>query len=234
MYIHTSTGTFSKFVKRCRQDEIRRRDCHEIKSLPSQPKNHRFESSTIDKLSTILSPRRNTLRRHYVYDTSQDLMRRRDYQNKSKIHCDQVSTNCCQDETHSTDMMRMIHCKIWCIAVSIKKTGKASAKNSATSLWWIFLSRVRHWISKSKTYTDITSGSAVDFQSWIPWRTWTAWVWEFQRGNRTWISKSKSKSNTGLGSLNLKVSFAEFSLFYRALLQKRPVILRSLVVVATP
>ena len=30
------------------------------------------------------------------------------------------------------------------------------------------------------------------------------------------------------------VSFAEYSLFYRALLQKRPVILRSLLIVATP
>ena len=31
-----------------------------------------------------------------------------------------------------------------------------------------------------------------------------------------------------IGSLKLKVSFAEHSLFYRALLQKRPIILRSL------
>ena len=32
----------------------------------------------------------------------------------------------------------------------------------------------------------------------------------------------------------LQVSFAEYSLFYRALLQKRPIILRSLLIVATP
>jgi len=37
-----------------------------------------------------------------------------------------------------------------------------------------------------------------------------------------------------VGSLKLQVSFAEYSLFYRARLQKRPVILRSLLVVATP
>jgi len=36
------------------------------------------------------------------------------------------------------------------------------------------------------------------------------------------------------GPLQLYVTFAEYSLFYRALLQKRPVILRSLLVVATP
>jgi len=37
-----------------------------------------------------------------------------------------------------------------------------------------------------------------------------------------------------VGSLKLQVSFAEYSLFYRALLQRRPMILRSLVIVATP
>ena len=35
-------------------------------------------------------------------------------------------------------------------------------------------------------------------------------------------------------SLKLQVSFAEYSLFYRDLLQKRPIILRSLLIVATP
>jgi len=37
-----------------------------------------------------------------------------------------------------------------------------------------------------------------------------------------------------VGSLKLQVSFAEYSLFYTALLQKRPIILRSLLIVATP
>jgi len=37
-----------------------------------------------------------------------------------------------------------------------------------------------------------------------------------------------------VGSLKLQVSFAEYSLFYRALLRKRPTILRSLRIVATP
>ena len=37
-----------------------------------------------------------------------------------------------------------------------------------------------------------------------------------------------------VGSLKLPVSFAEYSLFYRALLQKRPIILRSLLLEATP
>jgi len=37
-----------------------------------------------------------------------------------------------------------------------------------------------------------------------------------------------------VGSLKLYVTFAEYSLFYRALLQKRPIILRSLLIVATP
>jgi len=37
-----------------------------------------------------------------------------------------------------------------------------------------------------------------------------------------------------VGSLKLYVSFAEHSLFYRALLQKRRILLRSLLIVATP
>jgi len=37
-----------------------------------------------------------------------------------------------------------------------------------------------------------------------------------------------------VGSLKLQVSFAENRLFYRALLQKRPIILRSLLIEATP
>jgi len=37
-----------------------------------------------------------------------------------------------------------------------------------------------------------------------------------------------------VGSLKLQVSFAEYRLFYRALLQKRPIISRSLLIVATP
>jgi len=37
-----------------------------------------------------------------------------------------------------------------------------------------------------------------------------------------------------VGSFKFDVSFSEYSLFYRALLQKRPVILRSLLIVATP
>jgi len=37
-----------------------------------------------------------------------------------------------------------------------------------------------------------------------------------------------------VGALKLQVTFAEYSLFYRALLQKRPIILRSLQVVVTP
>jgi len=37
-----------------------------------------------------------------------------------------------------------------------------------------------------------------------------------------------------VGTLKLQVSFAEYSLCYRSLLQKRPTILRSILIVATP
>jgi len=41
-------------------------------------------------------------------------------------------------------------------------------------------------------------------------------------------------SYMSVGSIKLYVSFAEYGLFYRALLQKRPIILRRLLHVATP
>jgi len=58
-----------------------------------------------------------------------------------------------------------------------------------------------------------------------------------------WILKSQHYSHViyihysmgwlrWVGSLKLQVSFAEYSLFYRALLQKRPIILRRLLIVA--
>ena len=37
-----------------------------------------------------------------------------------------------------------------------------------------------------------------------------------------------------VGSLKLYVFFAEYDLYYRSLLQKRPIILRSLLIVDTP
>jgi len=37
-----------------------------------------------------------------------------------------------------------------------------------------------------------------------------------------------------VGSLKLQVSFAEYSLFHRALLPKRPIIGRRLLIIATP
>ena len=47
------------------------------------------------------------------------------------------------------------------------------------------------------------------------------WIWDME-----WLRL--------VGSLKLFVSFAEYSLFYRALFQKRPTIWRSLLIVATP
>jgi len=61
--------------------------------------------------------------------------------------------------------------------------------------------------------------------------------------NAAWVhvkaSRIKAKKNDMgwlrlVESIKLLVSFAEYSLFYRALLQKRPMILRSLLIVATP
>ena len=55
---------------------------------------------------------------------------------------------------------------------------------------------------------------------------------------RRYSAKDRHKLTIGwlrlVSSFKLQVSFAEYTLFYRALLQKRPVIWRSLLIVATP
>jgi len=52
------------------------------------------------------------------------------------------------------------------------------------------------------------------------------WYMRIDLGDMGWLR--------WVGSLKLKVSFAEYCLFCRALLQKRPIILWSLLIVATP
>jgi len=54
---------------------------------------------------------------------------------------------------------------------------------------------------------------------------------------RVWPTKHHHSPRSWLrlvGSLKLQVSFAGYSLFYRAPLQKRPITLKSLLIVATP
>ena len=55
---------------------------------------------------------------------------------------------------------------------------------------------------------------------------------------RRYSAKDRHKLTIGwlrlVSSFKLQVSFAEYTLFYRALLQKRPIILRSVLIVATP
>jgi len=65
------------------------------------------------------------------------------------------------------------------------------------------------------------------------------WLWSWLLRNITsnqrcamWVTSSNVHSNLSgrlVGSLKLHVSFAEYSLFFRAFLQKRPMILRNLV-----
>jgi len=69
-------------------------------------------------------------------------------------------------------------------------------------------------------------------------------VWQWVRGCGSEFVSVNNKSTkrvwiydicpTAYGSLKSHFSFAEYRLFYRALLQKRPTILMSLLIVATP
>jgi len=60
----------------------------------------------------------------------------------------------------------------------------------------------------------------------------TAWLWNKLRSRRKWRGGHGVATISRL--LKVYVSFAEYRLFYRALLQKRPTIWRSLLIVATP
>jgi len=70
----------------------------------------------------------------------------------------------------------------------------------------------------------------------VPVRVESDWRW--RKSTRAREMLSPTPTHMGwlrlVGSLKLHVSFAEYSLFYMALLQKRPIILRSLLIVATP
>jgi len=95
----------------------------------------------------------------------------------------------------------------------------------ATTLqrWWFF----NFWMSHV-TCESVTSRVGESRHIWISHVTLAAsenswYQFCFDIGWLWWA-----------GAWKLQVSFAESSLFYRALLQKRPIILRSLLIVATP
>jgi len=94
----------------------------------------------------------------------------------------------------------------------------------------------RIWVKFQKTM----------FRIWVKFQTTMFLIWvKFQQ--TPGLCSKKSHTKAGLvykkspmgwlrlvGSLNLQVSFAEYRLFYRSLLQKRPSISRSILVAATP
>jgi len=56
-------------------------------------------------------------------------------------------------------------------------------------------------------------------------------MWRYTWDDMPWVTMGWLRS---VGSMKLQVSFAEYRLFYRALLQKRPIILSILLTKATP
>ena len=72
---------------------------------------------------------------------------------------------------------------------------------------------------------------------WANWANWTNWAKVFGKLSSELTFKLQKMTMGWLrlvGSLKWWVSFAEYSLFYRALLQKRPIIGRSSLIVANP
>jgi len=98
-----------------------------------------------------------------------------------------------------------------------------------------------HYANESETITlsCFTTHSKMSLKSWSCPRQGY-----FGHTDDTAMLRSHETRHNGLdslmgwltlgGSFRLLVSFAEYSLFYRALLQKRPIILRSLLIVVAP
>ena len=110
--------------------------------------------------------------------------------------------------SHVTQIMAQCHTYEW----------------EATTHIWMSMSHI--WMRRRHTYEWVMSH-----------------VWMRRRHTYEWVCHTHESVMTRLtgmvwlrlvASLKLYVSFAEYSLFYRALLQKRPIILRSLLILATP
>jgi len=86
----------------------------------------------------------------------------------------------------------------------------------------------------------VSAPSGVD--TWMVSMVWCGVdsSWHHSRWSRHMVSRRVCSIWSSMGwlrlegSLKWQISFAEYSLFYRALLQKRPIILRSLRIIATP
>jgi len=92
-------------------------------------------------------------------------------------------------------------------------------------LWhdWMRTCDTTHWYIWQFSLTCVWHVSVV-----YVWHDWSMWV---TRLTCIWLNMGWLRL---VGSLKLQVSFAEYRLFYRARLQKRPIIWRSLLLVATP
>jgi len=106
------------------------------------------------------------------------------------------------------------------------------------SAWYLY----SHTLTKYVAKLDLTGVQGVR-KSYISSCKGAVWVFSHSTPQRVVtdvrrVSESRLYSTVGrlrfVGSFKLLVSFAEYRLFYRALLQKRPTILRSLLIVATP
>ena len=103
----------------------------------------------------------------------------------------------------------------------------------------VIMGRCTHMHESWQTYARVSTGKVLwcclSTKSHVKLLTLILYK---QRQNKNTYIGVMAAENMGwlrlVGSLKRYVCFAEYRLFYRALLQKRPVILRSLLIVATP
>jgi len=126
-------------------------------------------------------------------------------------------------------------------ALRCVKCARQHIKSAAQHIKYA-IQHVTHAHTHDNTWRRLYNTSDMPYNTWnTHHNTWnmhyyvciTVYNKKYTHDN-TWYSTSNMGWLRLVGSLKLQVSFAEYRLFYRALLQKRPIILRSLLMVATP
>jgi len=139
--------------------------------------------------------------------------------------------------------------------------GKCMDESCHISKWIVLTCHMTHWVmwmshaahlnESHHTYEWVVyiymshamhMNESCDTYKWVMWYTWMSHVTYTNepRDTYNWVMLHVWRSPVThmgwlrlVGFLKLKVFFAEYSLFYRAHLPKRPVILRSLLIVST-
>ena len=165
------------------------------------------------------------------------------------LHCDQNS-NSSSPKQHLTIRMRQdshtISNSLWHRGIASRHSLRAHhfksiEKKPTRDLFWWNSNPFKFFQPQLKTRWDCKQTRIYSYTLYIysghrtqcvVWWFIVCSVLNLHSLRASWLRVSYGVATCIAGSLKWQVSFAEYRLFYRALLQKRPIILRSLLIVA--